>query len=281
MSRRYWLPLIAVVGLLGSVQAQPVRQSPSGQAAAQQRKTKPAADAPPSIPVTVQNDIHGIASALKTANDKQPSSTDERNAKAQEDVAWWTPWLLLVAFLEMLVTGAGVWLVYRTLYHTKRAADAAHATVQSMESTSARQLRAYVHVWRCTMSISEGAAHVRVRLENAGSTPAYKASGYATVWVDTFPTPQNIPTTKPKLGTDIGPGGKMTMWRRTPISDAEMKRVTEGTHVIWVTGILDYQDAFKQPRHVDFRYFLAGYEVPKAMTEKVRLSLCEQGNNSD
>lgn len=188
MSRRYWLPVIAVVGLLGSVQAQPIRHSASGNTTAQQGQPEPAADTPPNLPISVQNDIHGIASALKAANDKKPSSTDERNARAQEQVAWWTPGLFFLGVLELLITSAGVWLVYRTLFHTKRAAEAAWDAVAETKIANEIAKKGLVESQRAWLDITgvklTFPTHFRedglvfgmsISVKNLGNTPGLNA----------------------------------------------------------------------------------------------------------
>lgn len=148
MSRRYWLPLFAVVGLnlAGEVHAQTVRQDARGNASTQQGAPKPKTDAPPAVPIAVQNDIERIARALETANQKRPSPTEEdrakRNLASQEkmaDATGWAEGMFFLGLAEILITAAGVFLIYRTLIYTARgAADAkrsADAAEESLKET--------------------------------------------------------------------------------------------------------------------------------------------------
>jgi hypothetical protein len=144
MPKRYWLPLIAVVGLLGSVHAQTVSHDTRGNTAAHKRQSKPKADTPPAIPVAIQDAIKRIPGALEAANN-HPYAAEERqrskdNLKAEQDTVFWAFMMFLVALLETLVTAAGVFLVWRTLIasreaagHAKRAADAAENSYTSLE----------------------------------------------------------------------------------------------------------------------------------------------------
>jgi hypothetical protein len=179
MLKRYRPPVLAVIGLIISAEAQAevVRHDAKSHSAVQQGQAKPKADAPPSIPVAVQYDIHRAARALDAANDQKPSSTDERNAKAQEDVAWWTPGLFFLGTVEMFLTSAGVFLVWRTLEaswaaqrEAKRAADAAekalaadrpHVYPMPIQSN----LRAY-------FGGITNEANIRFRVQNVGKAPA-------------------------------------------------------------------------------------------------------------
>lgn len=183
MSRRYWLPILAVGGLIlaGQIQAQTIRNDASGQSSAAQRSDQPKADAPPSIPVAVQSDIKSIARALEAANDKQPSETDKRNADAQEKVANWTLPIFLIALMEMLVTAGGVWLIYRTLLYTRTAAEAARdAVIEAKEATKVArrigeaQVRAYLSIKEAYIYFTgpDGLPFIEISVVNSGQSPA-------------------------------------------------------------------------------------------------------------
>jgi hypothetical protein len=125
MSRRYWLPIIAAVGLIlvGPTEGKAVTALP---------ENPPANSAALAAPPALAPDIKRIAGALEAEARKPPSDYDRRNTEAQENVAWWTPWIAIVATIEIIITALGVGLVGATLFHTKRAADAAEKTVRAM-----------------------------------------------------------------------------------------------------------------------------------------------------
>lgn len=185
MCRSFRLLLIALAGLvLGLPQAQSV--GAGGSAATAQVQAKPRADARPSLPVAIQNDIQRIARALETANRKQPSPIEEERAKrdlqAQEDMAHWAKWtvgLFITATLEMLITAAGVFLVWRTLLsaregvkEAKRAADAAENTVIETRRVGQAQVRAYLACESGSYSIEGSRATIWPKFYNSGQSPA-------------------------------------------------------------------------------------------------------------
>ncbi len=138
MSRRYWLSLIAVVVLTASLaHAQGVGNDAESKPRATRSASQPKPDAPPSIPVSVQNDIKSIARALEAANNKPEPEAEKRRAeqdlKAQKDMATWALGMLLASGADILLTGVGIFLIWRTLVHTKDAAKAARDAVTAQE----------------------------------------------------------------------------------------------------------------------------------------------------
>lgn len=300
MSRRYSLPIIAVVGLVLSaqVQAQAISSHAGGQSSAYKGRAKPKENAPPAIPIAVQNDIHGIASELKTANQKQPSSAErdqtQRNLAAQEKMAAWVPWMFGVGMFETLLTLTGVFLVWRTLKasweaarHAKRGADAAHATVASMEDTARRQLRAYIHFTiDKSAPVSFNAAQktvIRILYENCGQTPAMRCTSGGEL--DILPWPAPVPFPDPifeKEGAIYSLYPKAEGRWNTPISSRrifsaeEIQEAINGkTKRLFLYGEIKYFDIFGKEHFTRFR-MMSGVE-PKANL----LSFCREGNETD
>lgn len=71
-------------------------------------------------------DIHRIARAIDSEKIGGPSSTEERNTKAQEDVAWWAPGLFWLALCELVIIVYGVVMVRNTLREARREFAASH-----------------------------------------------------------------------------------------------------------------------------------------------------------
>lgn len=145
MSRSYWLPAIALgLVLAGAANANPIRHQTSHSEQAPGAQPKPKPDAPPSIPVSVQNAIQRIASALESANNKQPTKAEKKqaykNLRSQQHMAKWAKWMFFTGVAETLLTLLGVFLVWKTLEaswaaarEAKRAADAAQDALNALD----------------------------------------------------------------------------------------------------------------------------------------------------
>lgn len=263
MPRSHWLPVCAAVGiaLATQVQAQGIRHDARGGSPTANSKAKPKGDQQPSPPIAVQDDIHSIARALETANDRKPSSTDERNAKAQEKVADWTPWLFGVAGLEMLVTAAGVWLVYRTLVHTKRAADAARdavdearAATQATREVGKAQVRAYLTCEGANFAVERDWMVCRPRIKNYGNSPASNVRLCAAVSSQKLIfVPQQAPKSEIRESKDFaigcaavpagGEGRGLLVWTHVDMGGQHDDIANENVH-FWIIGSLEWTDVF-------------------------------------
>jgi hypothetical protein len=286
MSRRFWLSVCAVLGLIlaGQVHAQTVGKDSSGKPRPAQSEAKPKPDLPPAIPVAVQDAIKRIPSAIETANSKQPSSTDERNARAQEKVADWTPALFFLGAAELLLTAVGIFLVWCTLLQTKNAAQAARDTVNSMEDSSKRQLRAYVGVEKIAFDCENFRVYTKpyapgdssvpgagcndflcVTIKNFGQTPAFDTVVYG-YWVtgppNVKPDPgffENLfPEVKERasirtisshtlLQRDQIHSSRMAIWDLTPVLAAQ-----KNERGLYLFGRIYYRDAFNRPWRTKF-----------------------------
>jgi hypothetical protein len=189
MSGRYWLSLIAAIGLTASfAHAQGVGNDAGSKPSATQSASQPRPDAPPTIPISVQNDIKSIARALETANDKQPSQDEEDRAKrdltAQEDMAFWASLMFGATVLGIFLSGAGVWLIYGTLIQTRNAATAARDAVTVTRDIGEAQVRAYLHVKSLTVSFLHGLERpgFAAIITNSGQSPAREVVCSAQVW---------------------------------------------------------------------------------------------------
>src|SRR5262249_47981450 len=105
-----------------------------------------------------------------------------------------------------------LWLLFFTLCATiaaavfaRRAALAAHKTVQVMEVTATRQLRAYINYDGGNVIQFEGTQPplVQVVIRNFGQTPAYNVRTRVDIWLTA--TPLTVPFRA--IGADIQPRG--------------------------------------------------------------------------
>lgn len=135
--------------------------------------------------------------ASEEARQQATEKRDIRDLVAQEDMAKWAYWMLIVAALGTALSLLGILLVWRTLHHTRRAADFSGAAIQEakaataaaitaseaateantiLKETTDSQLRAYVGPESITYTYNAetGAFAVTSIIKNFGQTPAYK-----------------------------------------------------------------------------------------------------------
>jgi hypothetical protein len=222
MSRSYWLPIVAVVGLAlaGATNAQAISHNGGRHTRAHQAQTKPKTDAQPSALIAVQNDIQRVARALEAANDKQPSPAEQQqasdNLEAQQGMVKWARWMFCAAVLEALITASGVWLVYRTLYHTRiaskaardavveagRAADAANTSIEVTREIGQKQVRAYLHCIEAKYMLVNDGIWCWPIVKNTGQSPAknVRLDANARVWIVHADGTTNLDVSNPRGG---------------------------------------------------------------------------------
>jgi hypothetical protein len=268
MSRRYWLPLIAVVGLTLPVHAQSVGNQSAHKPSATQGAPKPKADAPPAISVAVQDDIKRIARALETANDKPESAAEksraEQDLQAQKDMVTWARGMFWAGVAELLLTVAGVLLIWRTLRaswaaarEAKRAADAAHTALEDSRISSEQQLRAYVNVSKMRAKLEGNLLWFKIIFVNAGQTPAHGLRSAMNIWMDTFAiaNEEPVPTIEfEKLeGGTLEPRGRYFVQKPFALTEDQLADVQAYKRSVWCDGRLEYVDVFGSKKTVSFR----------------------------
>src|SRR3990167_6553809 len=118
MSRSYWLPIVAAVGLAlaGAVYAQPIGDDSGGQARTGQAQEQPKADNTPLILEAIKNEIERVTRVLEANIDKPKSPDEEDRAKsdlrAQEEMAHWAKWLFIAAGASVVLTAPGGPLIF-------------------------------------------------------------------------------------------------------------------------------------------------------------------------
>jgi len=298
MSRRYWLPILAVVGLIlsGQVNAQAVGNDARGQPSASQGQPKPKADPPPAVSAAVQNDIHRIAGALESANDEQASAGERQRAQQNLDdqnrMAFWASAMFWVGLAEAVITACGVFLVYWTLVHTRRAANAARDAVAEAARATEVASKALIASNRAWVKPEIGlgspliiypddnetgaSVSVSFRLKNIGNAPAIEIGLHA--WLLTHasgePTivqlrglcdevkkkPRNTGLTlfpDEQFPADLGLGGYsigVTMGREDIIRSRE---ISEINMPLFIVGCVDYAFPADPTAHHQTRFAYA------------------------
>ncbi len=91
-------------------------------------------------------------------------------------MAKWAFWMLIASVTGAFLTMLGLGFVWRTLHHTRRAADFAGEGVKEARNATANQLRAYVgpRAVNYTFDPVSGGFGASAEISNFGQTPAFK-----------------------------------------------------------------------------------------------------------
>lgn len=167
---------------------------------------------------------------------------------------------------------------------TKEVATAETATVETMNATARRELKAYlfIELARVDQLAPNNRAEAKVTFKNYGKTPAYKVKltldcGRAASFED-LPKPERITD---DLGT-LGPGAVFTA-KSDPdaapvLSEQDYQALVAGTQTLFVYGEVQYQDTFgDKNRFQKFRLMLGGGLGLRGGL----LALCKKGNETD
>ncbi len=208
MSNRHRLPYAALGGFLAVIlgaslalaqekkppvlKDQPVSQGQKtpdekGAEAESQKNTPPPEQLTPALR-QIETAIRELVNQQRAAQEKGPAQHEIKDLKAQDDMAFWAQLMFFATMVAVGLTGAGIWLIKRTLDETKVAAkhtegmlkeakqttEAAHAAIQATDKNAERQLRAYVHPSGPKLTMHEdGKFSIFLRFKNFGQTPAY------------------------------------------------------------------------------------------------------------
>lgn len=142
---------------------------------------------------------HYVDCAIRFLESAGKNEKDSADIKAQQDMAVWAYALLLVSIIGIIISGVGVWLIYKTLRATQdmavQSGDATNAAIASSDATiqaveqakranhisevMAKNDRARLYVDflksdRLTENAGRGEyyTHVSFKIQNLGRTPA-------------------------------------------------------------------------------------------------------------
>jgi hypothetical protein len=187
-------------------------------------------------------------------------------------MAKWAFWMFVAALASVLLTSAGVFLIWRTLHHTRRAADAAGKAVTEAENATAAanrttdetrrigeaQVRAYLSITDATVEIlnRNNAPQIKVRLRNSGQSPAKNVQIFVKAALIIRPdyvrviTKPKVEEREPGLGSDIASNEESKHFTTRSVLDSLNKRELDE----WQAGSLlcmetvlniTFEDAFK------------------------------------
>jgi len=214
--------------------------------------------------VTVQHYEPTQGQAKQEAQNESKAKTLE--ILASERVAYYTK---VLAIFTGLLSGFGLFQIIflvRADNTARAAANASRDTVNTMDRTAERQLRAYVlptaaHFERFAVGDVPVAD---VTIKNSGQTPAYDLTVWARVGTDVFPISKEATETWPVDHSDdlaprvLGPGSEMHAVPRfgMPLNQETVDALRKGLMALYVQGEVTYRDAFNRP-HTS-RFFLFG-----------------------
>jgi hypothetical protein len=164
----------------------------------------------------------------------------------------------------------------------------ADATLEHLEATAQRQLRAYVSMEEMDIYRAHGyvtlpdlpqMAPYRAKYRNAGQTPAYDVLIEAGIFLEhpdldsrenwTLPVPAGAMASR---GT-LGPGSVINQDYGETLKADQLQLLRDGTRRLFFAGSISYRDAFSKNRRTNFRMM----REPGTHT----FITCERGNDSD
>jgi hypothetical protein len=260
MHKRYWLPVIVIVGLAiaAGANAQSVIKPNIGTSSAAQSHAAQQTESNSAISSPLQDGLNRIGSALETANNQKPLREETERAKqdldAQLRMARSADRMFWVGLTETVITFFGVMLVLATLLYTKKAADAANAAVvEARKATEVSrdigqaQIRAYLSCEDSRFEIYDGAFSCWPIFRNTGQSPARKVQFNADVNVWDREMAKRCEAeykwgTAPPIGAGASANGLLSVVARD-FKGPATAFLEEGVHVS-IRGIVTWTDVF-------------------------------------
>jgi len=236
---------------------------------------------------TLKNVESSVDDFMATKDDIARERRDQReraDLEAQEEMAFWAEGMFWATAAAVLLTGIGIVLIWRTLLHNRRAAeasrqmvkeartateaaveaaDAAKDTVEVTSDIGRKQLRAYVGIAAIGISkLDQKPVVCDVMIQNFGQTPAYEFRVSAWIIVKEFP-----PTSKFTHWVEDHEKGQAAIYPGLPnkvtieypeVSKSDIAAIQNGTKAFWAYGEIRYRDAFGCDHFTRYRFFTGG-----------------------
>ncbi len=207
-------------------------------------------------------------------SDRSPERHALRLIEAQVKGGDWTQYLGLIAMLQVLLTGVGLWLIWKTVGYTKDASEAAATAAQaSQEAVAAtldaievtrdaamRELRAYVVMHSMSLNrtgdeVRGFTAAIEIVFKNVGKTPAYKTRFVYGINDDGEPPDfAQMKELDDDKRMDFGPEQHLRQAFTSRLLSANLQRsVFNGSVPLYVWGTVTYVDAYNNDRYLNFR----------------------------
>lgn len=198
-----------------------------------------------------------IADQFATYSGQQSANQD---LQAQQDMAFWSMWMVVASGITILVTGIGVYLVWQTLEETRQAVVDTSRMTKAAEEANAiaadahrRSARAYLAVIYGDLTIEKGKkARFAASISNYGQTPAREVALVSIAIVaDGEPSFEWPDVTREKVrgvmpSNTIHPNEPTMSDAVTtdPISEEDWNLIKTGRKCIYARHMVFYKDVF-------------------------------------
>ncbi|MRD48803.1 hypothetical protein [Caenimonas koreensis] len=264
------------------------------------RHQAPSSDVGPSTSQKAPSHVPLASPVPQTPTQQVAASSDEGNKDAKPAHHWWGEadwWVAVFTGLLCVVTAVLALFTYwlwagaersglrqlkmtrHSLNVSRRAADAAAATVAHMQAASAQELRAHVMVDKLALEMIGTKTHIVITVANYGRTPARNVVVSASALVETA-AEENTLSVEPQFASVVRPGAIAPTQDHSsivPLEIADAFEVEGGRLWLFVTGEVTYHDGFTPDRRSTFRYKRTG---PNWMREQA-MERCQAGNDAN
>lgn len=249
--------LVVAVGLTGAAQqVQPPQQPASANQPA--KAAEKARQQRPPVMITLS----------------EPDRQSERGQKKSHGEAGWSepsPWydlwaqslMALWAFLQLVLTGVGIWYIRKTLVETEKAVNqaveatgAAQMAVAETTRIGEAQVRAYLLVENPMLSAEAPGFILRLRVINSGMSPARKVS----IKIEPFVVMEDGSIVKNGFlfgaAHDIRSGEPFTYAFPLELATPLTVAIGLGNAQLNVRVTVEFEDVFEKPNTVESRFWL-------------------------
>lgn len=238
----------------------------------------------------VENECSGIQGVdfAKCANEIEKAARDahrsQKDLKAQRYMALWAFFMAAAGIVGLIVTGVGLYFIYRTLVASEKATKAAVEAVNVTRDMGERQIRAYLAVENSTVRNLAVGQNMKIEfsLKNSGQSPAKNVSVETIIcFTDEDPNSKKLYFGTIPAGSraHVSAGGDYRQFRNyeTTIDQSVFDNITNGTIHILFAGVIKYKDVFGATRRTVFRSVVKANNINGT---NAIMTLCSRNNSS-
>ena len=285
-----------------ATKSQPIPESgqnaSKGKGAANSQEKQPAPEQLTPSLNKIEAAIRDLIAQQRATQNHPPEKHEISDLEAQEGMALWAQAMFWASLAAVVLTFVAIALIWRTLHHTRRAAnyagdmvveakattEAANKSIEVTRDSAERQSRAYMHPSGPKLTMHEdGKISLFVKFQNYGQTPAYEVIVRISLTVTPLPLDEKklaeAATDQPMEASQgtIGPGQEITSDLEPPFTLTPKYRDDIATNKagIFLHGEIKYRDAFNEPR---ITHYCAIYTGPWGGEQGFRI--CPEGNDA-